>query len=278
MPRPIRLGRLIAFTLLVGASVCPCAVGPGRRGGSPLRLHRRLLPAERREPRGDHVPPSARRRPWRRTTCRSSATRTRTRALLTLPAYNDSGSVEFFTVMGELERPQLHQRRGGPEGEADRRRLPRVHLPPPGHRPARPRRVPPVERPRHAQRLLQQQPAGPLGPHLRGLHGQGLQHGGRPQDAGRPGAEERPGPRRHAHHQQRERHRQPLQKGYITKQTRAQNAEAALRDLPGHQGPDRRRHRAGPVPRHHLKADGTPLEPFFLVDFLSLQQTGNWPH
>ena len=67
-----------------------------------------------------------------------------------------------------------------------------------------------------------------------------------------------------------------FKKGYITKLTRAQDAEGRYAICPVIKDPTQ----GGIAPDAFLfypaAADGTPVEPFFLRNFLSLQQTGRW--
>src|SRR5436190_24334892 len=98
MPRFALRGRLLMFTLLAGAACPPARAGVMDRlfdFTDAYYLHNGVNPAAisgRRQP----IPPAA------TTDVPFFSFQTTTRALLTLPAYNDSGSPVFFTVLGGL--------------------------------------------------------------------------------------------------------------------------------------------------------------------------------
>jgi hypothetical protein len=277
MPRPIRPGRVIAFTLLAAASAFPC---PSARAGDEDRLYdftdayyqrNGVNPAaitSRRQP----VPPLATHDvPF-------FSYQSTTRALLTLPAYNDSGSVEFFTVMGELSGPSFTNDAAGRRAKQVADASPEYIFPRKG--------TDPLGLGAFRQSSVLDMRNGYFSNNPLGLwvhtfvaftdkafntadgrkmladlaSKNGLDLDGTPIINNVSDIDNL------------------FQKGYITKQTRAQGAEGRYAICPVIKDPTG----GGIAPDQFLaitvKADGTPLEPFFLVDFLSLQHTGRWPH
>ena len=276
MPQPIRPGRFFALALLAGACLFPCSPTRAdeedrlydftdayylRNGVNPAAI------AGRRQP----VPPLA------TVDVPFFSYQSTTRALLTLPAYNDSGSVEFFTVLGELSGLGFTNDAAGRKARQIADASPEYIFPSKG--------TDPLGLGAFRQSSVLDMRNGyfsnnPLGIWVHTLvsytdkafstsdgrkilsslaQKNGLDLDGTPIITNVSDIDNL------------------FQKGYITKQARALNADGRYAFCPVVKDPTG----GGIAPDQFLvltvKADGSPLEPFFLVDFLSLQHTGQWP-
>jgi hypothetical protein len=276
VPRLVRLGQFVLFTLLVGASVCPCSSARAdeedrlydftdayyqKNGVNPAAITSRRQPVA---PFATHDIPFF-------------SFQNTTRALLTLPAYNDSGSVEFFTVMGELSAPSFTNDAAGRKAKQTADTSPEYIFPRKG--------TDPLGLGAFRQSSVLDMRNGYFSNNPLGLwvhtfvaytdrafntadgrkmladlaKKNGLDLDGTPIITNVSDIDNL------------------FQKGYITKQTRAQNAEGRYAICPVIKDPTGGGIAADQFLIITVKADGKPLEPFFLVDFLSLQHTGNWP-
>jgi hypothetical protein len=201
-----------------------------------------------------------------------------TRALLTLPAYNDSGSIEFFTVMGELSAASFTNDAAGQNAKQIADSFPEYIFPQKG--------TDPLGLAAFRQSSVLDMRNGYFGHNPLGLwvhtfvaytdrafntadgrkalvdlaKKNGLDFDGTPIINNVSDIDNL------------------FKKGYISKQTRAHNAEGRYAICPVTKDPTG----GGIAPDQFLAitvhSDGTPVEPFFLVNFLGLQQTGKWVH
>jgi hypothetical protein len=199
-----------------------------------------------------------------------------TRALLTLPAYNDSGSIEFFTVMGELSAPSFTNDAAGRKAKQVADASPEYIFPRQG--------TDPLGLAAFRQSSVLDMRNGYFSNNPLGLwvhtfvaytpsafntadgrktladlaNRNGLDLDGTPIITNVSDIDNL------------------FKKGYITKQTRAQNAEGRYAICPVVKDPTK----GGIAPDQFLaitvRADNTPVEPFFLLNFLSLQENGQF--
>ena len=277
MPRPIRLGRLVAFLLLAGAAACPRPSARAdevdrlydftdayyqRNGVNPAAISGRRLP----------IPPLT------TTDVPFFSYQSTTRALLTLTAYNDSGSPEFFTVMGGLSALSFTNDAAGKKAKQTADSFPEYIFPRQG--------TDPLGLGAFRQSSVLDMRNGYFGNNPLGLwvhtwvsytpkalntadgrkalsdlaQKNGLDLDGTPIIRSVSDIDNL------------------FSKGFITKQTRPQNDTLRYAICPVIKDPTKGGIAPDQFLSYILKADGSALEPFFLVDFLSLQETGNWPH
>jgi hypothetical protein len=277
MLRAIRLARFAVLTLLAGACVCP---SPAARADAKDRLfdftdayylQNGVDPAAisgRRQP----IPPLA------TTDVPFFSYQSTTRALLTLTAYNDSGSPEFFTVMGGLSALSFTNDAAGRKAKQTADSFAEYIFPGQG--------TVPLGLGAFRQSSVLDMRNGYFGNNPLGLwvhtwvsytpkafstadgrkalsdlaKKNGVDLDGTPIIRSVNDIDNLFG------------------KGFITKQTRPLDDPLRYAICPVIKDPTRGGIAPDQFLSYILKPDGSALEPFFLVDFLNLQHAGNWPH